>query len=120
MMTSYISPPLINPLLFEQVTNRGACKYKCRHCPKSFKAVHGVKAHLESPAHQARLYECPSSGCQDTFPSLSGLLQHLEGIGKCNSGGNRSESLGPIGKIVRSLMDVLEERIKALQIWVGR
>ncbi|KAL7274895.1 hypothetical protein RUND412_002189 [Rhizina undulata] len=78
--------------------------FRCPRCPitrKPFKKLQHLEAHMESPAHVAKIYHCPdfliasNDHASHTKPSimkkkkefstLSGLTKHLE-VGACEGG----------------------------------
>jgi len=68
--------------------------YKCSQCWKKFKTLRDIEAHLSSPIHHEKVYQCPLSleGCGKQFATLSGLLQHLEGVARCDLVRNQEAS----------------------------
>lgn len=54
--------------------------YECILCHKEFRQLSALNAHLESPAHEDRIYRCPAqyNGCSSEYRTLSGLLSHVE------------------------------------------
>ncbi|KZV84210.1 hypothetical protein EXIGLDRAFT_588628, partial [Exidia glandulosa HHB12029] len=51
--------------------------WRC-YCGKSTRTCAGMRAHLNSPAHDPKLYRCPREECDKETATLSGLFQHLE------------------------------------------
>ena len=43
-----------------------------------FNTSHALNQHLNSSAHQQKLYHCPNSRCGKEFVALAGLFNHLE------------------------------------------
>ncbi|KAK7704735.1 hypothetical protein SLS57_010359 [Botryosphaeria dothidea] len=55
--------------------------YECYICHKLFSKAHGLRQHINSPAHQAPLYHCPNKNgsCNGRqFPTLAALFNHWE------------------------------------------
>lgn len=54
--------------------------YECALCHKEFRILSALNAHLNSPAHEARIYRCPTqyNGCAGEYRTLSALLSHIE------------------------------------------
>ena len=52
--------------------------YECYLCHRQFLALQGLKQHLNSPAHQQKIYHCPSRKCARPFVSLAAMFNHLE------------------------------------------
>ncbi|KAK3346566.1 hypothetical protein B0T25DRAFT_460272 [Lasiosphaeria hispida] len=52
--------------------------YECYLCNRAFSALHGLNAHLNSPAHQQALYHCPKRSCGSDFKTLAAIINHLE------------------------------------------
>ncbi|TFK54252.1 hypothetical protein OE88DRAFT_1169310 [Heliocybe sulcata] len=50
--------------------------YQCYFCTKEFFTLIALNQHLNSPAHEAKIYNCPH--CQVEFRCFSGLVQHVE------------------------------------------
>jgi Zinc-finger of C2H2 type len=57
--------------------------YECYLCPNEYRTLSALNQHLASPKHQAKIYRCPLTTCQEKFSTLSGLCQHVES-GRCN------------------------------------
>jgi len=58
-------------------------RYACFLCGKStFKTLHALNSHLNSPAHDANEFKCPM--CQREFKVVSALAQHVEAGGCAN------------------------------------
>lgn len=53
-------------------------QYECALCARGFNTLSALNQHLNSPAHEQRLYRCPGRGCGREFIVLSGLVQHVE------------------------------------------
>ncbi|KZT26764.1 hypothetical protein NEOLEDRAFT_1177345 [Neolentinus lepideus HHB14362 ss-1] len=53
----------------------GYC-YEYYFCPCEFQTLAALNQHLNSPAHEAKIYKCPH--CQIEFRCVSGLVQHVE------------------------------------------
>ncbi|KAF9025405.1 hypothetical protein BDZ89DRAFT_1068283 [Hymenopellis radicata] len=58
--------------------NRRTGKYECYLCHRGFGALFSLKAHLASPAHDAKEFKCPHYSCGQQFPVISALIQHIE------------------------------------------
>jgi hypothetical protein len=57
--------------------------YECFLCHNTFRTLHALNAHLQSPRHQEKIYRCPNrQACGLEFRVLSALTQHVES-GKC-------------------------------------
>jgi hypothetical protein len=52
--------------------------WQCYICPVAFDTVALLNAHLSSSIHKQEIYLCTNPKCDRQFPSLSGLLGHLE------------------------------------------
>jgi len=50
--------------------------YECYLCHRTFSSLMSLNAHLNSPAHDAKEFKCPS--CRKEFKLISGLIQHIE------------------------------------------
>lgn len=50
--------------------------YQCHICYRSFKSLHSLTGHLNSPAHDEDQFRCPK--CKREFKLISGFIQHLE------------------------------------------
>ncbi|UPK96644.1 hypothetical protein LCI18_007579 [Fusarium solani-melongenae] len=77
--------------------------WECYICHKEFGAVNALSSHLNSPAHNEKVYHCPNtkSRCGKQFVSLAGFFNHLE-----------SETCGfmRFAKVQRRVGDVLQGR----------
>ncbi|KAI0073427.1 hypothetical protein K474DRAFT_1666615 [Panus rudis PR-1116 ss-1] len=58
--------------------------YECILCHREFQSLKALNAHLQSPAHEGKMYRCPQawSGCGNEFRTASALIQHVES-GSC-------------------------------------
>ncbi|KAJ2935394.1 hypothetical protein H1R20_g1700, partial [Candolleomyces eurysporus] len=68
-----------------KVSNREDYFWTCTYpgCVAEFKAKDSLKAHLQSPTHEARMYRCP--GCNADFPDLGSACSHIEqNVRGCN------------------------------------
>lgn len=62
---------------------RGGDHFECPLCQRLFRTATSLIQHLNSPAHQQRLYHCPNKDqCPKQFNSLAGMCAHLES-GSC-------------------------------------
>ena len=64
-----------------QVTSRAfnGTHWECYICHKRFNASSSLNMHLNSPAHQQKVYHCPNrKNCSKEFVTLAGLFNHLE------------------------------------------
>jgi len=54
--------------------------YECSLCHRDFRAIGALNTHLQSPAHEGKIYRCPTAwrGCNTQFKTLSALFQHVE------------------------------------------
>ena len=53
--------------------------YECFLCHGTFRTLHALNAHLQSPRHQEKIYRCPNrTSCGLKFRVLSALTQHVE------------------------------------------
>ncbi len=54
--------------------------WECYICHKEFNTVNALNSHLNSPAHEQKVYHCPNmkGRCGKNFVSLAGLFNHLE------------------------------------------
>ncbi|KAI3396080.1 hypothetical protein diail_497 [Diaporthe ilicicola] len=50
--------------------------YECYFCNRTFGQLHSLNQHLQSPAHQQKLYHCPK--CPKEFVSLASIINHFE------------------------------------------
>ncbi|KAH9930328.1 uncharacterized protein B0H18DRAFT_1146385 [Fomitopsis serialis] len=75
----------------EQSRNPETGKYECMICYKEFLNLARLNTHLQSPAHDDKIYRCPAGwqGCGTEFSTLGALCQHVEkgscGVRKFNS-----------------------------------
>jgi len=46
-------------------------------CAEAFEALEQLHGHLVSPFHDVEAFLCPGTRCNQSFSSLSGMLQHL-------------------------------------------
>lgn len=51
--------------------------WHCYLCNKTTRTRQQMQAHLDSPAHDDKLFRCPS-GCGKETSTLSGMMQHVE------------------------------------------
>ena len=56
--------------------------YACPICLKTFRTVHQLTGHMNSPVHDPDAFKCPKPDCGRQFALVSGLIQHLES-GSC-------------------------------------
>ncbi|KAJ7146599.1 hypothetical protein C8R44DRAFT_757860 [Mycena epipterygia] len=56
--------------------------YECYLCHGGYRSLAALNQHLASPRHQDKIYVCPLTTCQNHFPTLSALCQHIES-GSC-------------------------------------
>lgn len=89
----------------EGVTQRFATEYswngeayECFLCFKEFRSLKALNLHLNSPAHEGKIYKCPTQwdGCRMEFRTLGGLVQHMES-GSCK-----------VSRYARNLTDVID------------
>ncbi|KAI1148929.1 hypothetical protein F4825DRAFT_432329 [Nemania diffusa] len=53
--------------------------YECYFCHRLFNYLDSLNQHLQSPAHQQKLYHCPNRiHCKKEFTTLAGVCNHLE------------------------------------------
>ena len=52
--------------------------YECYLCHRGYHSLRALNQHLGSPAHQTKIYICPSPTCLTRFTTLSALCQHIE------------------------------------------
>lgn len=52
--------------------------WECYLCNREFRRKVDLTKHLNSPRHQEKIYRCPRNDCQKEFPTLSGIMQHVE------------------------------------------
>jgi hypothetical protein len=54
--------------------------YECFLCHRTFRLLPALNAHLQSPAHDEKIYRCPVkyNGCNQEYRTLSALLAHIE------------------------------------------
>ena len=52
--------------------------YECYLCHREFSALQSLKQHVNSPAHQQKIYHCPNRNCAHSFVSLAAMFNHLE------------------------------------------
>ena len=81
---SYVSRPLIMQSYATERSYNGWA-YECILCRKEFQTLARLNQHLDSPAHDDQIYQCPTryGGCGVDFKVLSALMQHCES-GACN------------------------------------
>jgi hypothetical protein len=86
--------------------NSNVQAYECYLCHKYFTTLSSLNRHLESPAHEEKMYVCPLTSCKAEFVSLSGLWRHIE-----------SEKCG-VKKfaVVRDALDGLMGRMRRIAI----
>ncbi|KAF2768635.1 putative zinc finger protein [Teratosphaeria nubilosa] len=52
--------------------------WECYLCHRQFNAKQAPNQHLNSPAHEQKVYHCPQGGCSKEFGALAQLFNHLE------------------------------------------
>lgn len=52
--------------------------YECDLCHREFITLRTLNEHLNSRAHNSKLYHCPNRNCNKQFESLAALINHLE------------------------------------------
>ncbi|KAK5116325.1 hypothetical protein LTR85_009297 [Meristemomyces frigidus] len=52
--------------------------WECYMCHRDFKTTTALNQHLNSPAHQQKVYHCPNRSCSKEFVALAALFNHLE------------------------------------------
>ncbi|KAI1422462.1 hypothetical protein F5Y12DRAFT_717359 [Xylaria sp. FL1777] len=52
--------------------------WECYLCHRLFGQLQSLNQHLNSAAHKEDLYRCPGRSCGKEFPTLAGLINHLE------------------------------------------
>ncbi|WYZ40882.1 hypothetical protein EsH8_IV_001223 [Colletotrichum jinshuiense] len=62
----------------ERTFNANADAYECYLCHRLFTTLTGLNAHLNSPIHKQKLYNCPNRQCRKDFTTLAGVINHLE------------------------------------------
>jgi hypothetical protein len=95
-------PPSTTSWATERSFNGAA--YECFVCHCTFTSLAGLNQHLQSPAHEKKIYRCPKQDCRIEFKALSALCQHVE-RGSC---GVR------VFRPVRDVMDRLTRGFNAL------
>ncbi|KAI0791144.1 hypothetical protein C8Q75DRAFT_759659 [Abortiporus biennis] len=74
--------------------------YECFLCHREFRSLSAINAHLHSPAHEDKIYRCPTAwqGCNMQFKTISALFQHVEsescGVHKFH--GRMNQAIGSI------------------------
>lgn len=54
------------------------CSYECYLCRREYGTLRALNQHLNSPAHDQKLYHCPNRSCNRHFGRLAALFNHLE------------------------------------------
>jgi len=62
-------------------TDFNGSAYECYLCDRTFDSLMSLNAHLNSPAHDANEFKCPT--CKNEFKLISGLIQHIETEARC-------------------------------------
>jgi len=62
----------------ERAWNYRVGAYECYLCHRLFRQLAHLNHHLNSPAHQEKLYHCPNSPCKREFTTLAAVMNHLE------------------------------------------
>jgi hypothetical protein len=52
--------------------------YECYLCRRQFGTLNGLNAHLASPAHDSKEFQCPKASCGRKFTVVSALIRHIE------------------------------------------
>ncbi|KAL1607157.1 hypothetical protein SLS59_002861 [Nothophoma quercina] len=52
--------------------------YQCYLCHKGFHELKSLNSHVNSPAHEEKVYHCPGRMCGREFRALAALFNHLE------------------------------------------
>jgi hypothetical protein len=52
--------------------------YECYLCHRAHPTLYALNQHLDSPAHDEKLYHCPNRNCNREFVRLASLFNHLE------------------------------------------
>lgn len=78
--------------------------WECCLCYSTYRTHKALNQHLASPRHKDKIYICRGHECNKRFPSLSGLVQHIEsnkcGVARFKSVQNAMDSmLGQMGRI---------------------
>ncbi|OSX58593.1 hypothetical protein POSPLADRAFT_1060479 [Postia placenta MAD-698-R-SB12] len=73
-------PPKPPVIAIATASSFNGSQYECFLCHRSFKTLGRLNEHMQSPAHDAEIYRCPTKweGCGAEFRTLSGLCQHVE------------------------------------------
>lgn len=97
-------PPKPPVIAIATASSFNGSQYECFLCHRSFKTLGRLNEHMQSPAHDAEIYRCPTKweGCGAEFRTLSGLCQHVE-----------SEACG-IWRFSQPMQDVIGDVAKAL------
>ncbi|KAH7207884.1 zinc finger protein [Fusarium redolens] len=62
----------------EKAWNDEVDAYECYLCHRLFGKLASLNQHLGSPAHQQKIYHCPSTSCRKSFTTLAAMIAHLE------------------------------------------
>lgn len=90
--------------------------YECMLCHRMFSQLLHLKAHLESPRHEAKIYKCPPTylGCEEQFSTFSGLVQHMESE-KCDVHSFKSHEIEEIEGILHALRVEVQKKNRLRQ-----
>ncbi|KAH9902614.1 hypothetical protein C8Q73DRAFT_785276 [Cubamyces lactineus] len=83
--------------------------FECYLCHRTYRTLSALNQHLQSPAHDDKLYRCPQNlyGCGAQFVALSAFCQHVES-GRCGVCRFRGE--------VDRVLEGLSSRMKRLKM----